>query len=349
MSAEAVLRWAPYVTIGTVAGIYVVFGPILGVLPLLTLGPTLACGYGSVRRTLFTGLLALALAVLSAAYTGRIGSVPFDVTIITLVAVTAAGMIIARLRLRREREFANVREIADTAQRVLLRPIPRRVRDLSIAVSYTSAFTTARIGGDLLEVFATPYGVRVLVGDVQGKGLEAVEKAAWVLGTFREAAFDEHRLAGVSARLETTLARQLGEEEFVTAILAEVRATGIVMLNHGHPPPLLLTEDGKVELIEPPEEGLALGLTTLGWAPPKQHYAPFAPGDEILFYTDGVIEARDRNGTFYPLTERASLLCGEEPQPALDRLKDDLLAHVGGPLLDDAAMLLLRRRRHPHH
>jgi len=350
MSAEAVLRWAPYVAMVAVTGIYVVFGPIIGLLPVLILGPTLACGYGRVRRTLFAGLLAFVLAVLSAGYAGRIGTVPFDVTIIALVAVTVVGMYIARLRLERERELADVREIAETVQRVLLRPIPRRVRDLSIAVSYTSAFTTARIGGDLLEVLATPYGVRMLVGDVQGKGLEAVEKAAWVLGAFREAVFDERRLGGVSARLESTLSRQLGEEEFVTAVLAEVRPTGIVLLNHGHPPPLLLTGDGEVKPIEPPEEGLALGLTSLGWAPPRPQYVRFVPGDQILFYTDGVIEARDRNGEFYPLAERAGLLRGDEqPQAALDRLKDDLLAHVGGPLLDDAAMLLLRRRAHPHH
>ena len=348
MRSDAILRWAPYVAIATVIVIDVLPGASFGILPLLTLGPTFACAYGSVRRTALAGLAALVVAVLSAAYADRLGSRSLNVTIVTVAAVTGAGMLIARARLRRERELADVREIAETAQRVLLRPIPRRVRDLSIAVSYTSAFTEARIGGDLLEVFATPYGVRMLIGDVQGKGLGAVEKAAWVLGAFREAVFDERHLAGVGDRLEATLSRQLDEEEFVTAILAEVHPTGILLLNHGHPPPLLLGDDGTIEWIEPPTEGLALGLTSLGWAPPKPQQVRFGPGDEILFYTDGVIEARDRNGAFYPLAERARLLLGEEPQPALDRLKDDLLDHVGGPLLDDAAMLLVQRRRHQH-
>lgn len=346
----AVLRYAPHVAIAAVAIIDMLAGPGLGFRPLLTLGPTFACAYGSVRRTAVAGVVALVVCVLLLALepAPRLGTGQAYVVLATIAAVTGAGMVVARVRLRRERELANVRQIADTAQRVLLRPIPRRVRDLSVAISYTSAFAEARIGGDLLEVFATPYGVRALVGDVQGKGLAAVESAAWVLGAFREAVFDEPHLSSVGARLEATLARQLDEEEFVTAILAEVDANGILLLNHGHPPPLLLGGGERIEWIEPPEEGLALGLSSLGWAPPKPRRVPFRPGDEILFYTDGVIEARDANGTFYPLAERARLLLGEEPQPALDRLKDDLLAHVGGPLLDDAAMLLVQRRRHQH-
>jgi serine phosphatase RsbU (regulator of sigma subunit) len=71
---------------------------------------------------------------------------------------------------------------------------------------------------------------------------------------------------------------------------------------------------------------------------------PFGEGDRILFFTDGVIEARNRAGDFYPLAERACLLTRDEPQAALDALRGDLVAHTGGPLLDDAAMLLLHRQ-----
>ncbi len=344
MRSDVILRCAPYAVIALVAVIDVLAGPSLGFVPLLTLGPTFACAYGSVRRTALAGATALVVCLLLEAYFGRLGSWQLNVILATIAAVTGAGMFVAHLRLRRERELADVRLVAETAQRVLLRPIPRKVRDLNVAISYTSASAEARIGGDLLEVFSTPYGVRVLLGDVQGKGLAAVETAAWVLGAFREAVYDERDLVAVSGRLETTLARQLDEEEFVTAILAEVDATGVQLLNHGHPPPLLLGGDGQIETIEPPEEGLALGLAALAWAPPKPQRVPFLPGDRMLFYTDGVIESRDAAGTFYPLAERAHLLLSDEPQPALDRLREDLIEHVGGPLLDDAAMLLLRRR-----
>ncbi|MBR7678792.1 SpoIIE family protein phosphatase, partial [Streptomyces daliensis] len=71
---------------------------------------------------------------------------------------------------------------------------------------------------------------------------------------------------------------------------------------------------------------------------------PFVPGDQLLFYTDGVSEARDRGNTFYPLEHRSELLKDPDPEAALDAVRQDLESHVGAPLHDDAAMLLLRYR-----
>jgi serine phosphatase RsbU (regulator of sigma subunit) len=337
------LRALPLAVIAAVTVVDLVAGPSLGFMPLLTLGPTFASVYGSVRRTLIVGVVSLVVCLALASYNDLLGRWQNNLTITTIVGVTGASMLAAHLRLRRERELANVRLVAEAAQRVLLRPVPRRAGDLEIALSYTSAMAEARIGGDLYEVDTTPYGVRLLIGDVQGKGLTAVETAAWVLGAFRAAAYDEADLATISARLEATLARHLGEEAFVTAILAEIDDDGIQLLNHGHPAPLLLGADGRVQQIEPPEEGLALGLAALGPGEPKPQRVPFQEGDRILFYTDGVIEARDAGGAFYPLEERIGLLLGSDPQIALDELRADLVAHIGGPLLDDAAMLLLHR------
>lgn len=114
--------------------------------------------------------------------------------------MTAAGVVAAVMRQRREAELASVRSIAEVAQRVLLRPVPRSAGPLRIAVSYTSAMAKARIGGDLYEVVTSSAGVRIIVGDVQGKGLEAVESAAVVLGAFREAAHDEPDLRPSASR-----------------------------------------------------------------------------------------------------------------------------------------------------
>ncbi len=115
-----------------------------------------------------------------------------------------------------------MRSIAEAAQRVLLRPVPLTAGPLHAAVSYTSALAEARIGGDLHEVMASPHGVRVIVGDVQGKGLAAVETAARVPGAFREAAYDEKDLVKLGERLERSVARELEDEKFVTAIVAEI-------------------------------------------------------------------------------------------------------------------------------
>ncbi len=69
----------------------------------------------------------------------------------------------------------------------------------------------------------------------------------------------------------------------------------------------------------------------------------FEPGDRLLIYTDGVIEARDARRRFYPLTERVAAWQSDRPSVLLHRLRRDLLAHVGGHLDDDAAMVVVER------
>ncbi|MFC4530014.1 PP2C family protein-serine/threonine phosphatase [Sphaerisporangium dianthi] len=337
------LRSLPFVAIAAVACVDLLAGPRLGFLPLLTLGPTFASVSGSVRRTLAVGVVALAVCLPLAHYNGLLLTPQNNLTIAAVIGVTGASALASHLRIRRERELANVRLVAEAAQRVLLRPVPRRAGDLRIALSYTSAAAEAQIGGDLYEVVTTPRGVRLLIGDVQGKGLGAVETAAWVLGAFREAAYDEPDLSGVGHRLENSLTRHLGGERFVTAIIAEVHVGEISLLNFGHPPPLVMRRSGSTVFAEPETECPPLGLVALGSGKPEPHRIPFQEGDQILLYTDGVIEARDESRAFYPLSERAKVLVGADPQAALDELRADLLDHVGGPLLDDAAMLLLRR------
>ncbi|WP_230985770.1 PP2C family protein-serine/threonine phosphatase [Microbispora oryzae] len=345
MRSQTILRSLPFAVMAAVALVDLLAWPGMGFMTLLTLGPAFAALSGSVGYTAAVGGIAIAVSLPLALYEHVLGEQQNAVTIVSIIGVTAASMLASRLRARRERELANVRLVAEAAQRVLLRPVPRRAGDLRIAMSYTSAAADAQIGGDLYEVVTTPRGVRLLVGDVQGKGLDAVETAAWVLGAFREAAYDEAELSDVGERLETSLSRHLSGEKFVTAVLAEVHEDEISLLNFGHPSPLVLGADGAVRRAEPQEEAAPLGLLVLGSPRPKPYRVGFAEGDQILFYTDGVIEARNARGEFYPLEQRTGILRVDDPQAALDRLRADLLAHVGGPLPDDAAMLLLRRQR----
>jgi Stage II sporulation protein E (SpoIIE) len=148
----------------------------------------------------------------------------------------------------------------------------------------------------------------------------------------------------IADRIEVSLSRQLTAEQFVTAVLAEVSSDGskIQLLSCGHPPPLLITS-GAGRFIEPAMPGLPLGLAHLAEFPRDVTTLPFSPGDQLLFYTDGVSEARNTAGDFYPLSEHQALIAGHEPEAVLDRLQQDVLRHVGHALDDDAAMLLLRR------
>ncbi|MEO3791228.1 PP2C family protein-serine/threonine phosphatase [Nonomuraea sp. B10E15] len=344
MRSLRALRWLPFAVMFCVAVLDVLAGPTLIFLPLLTLGPAFASLSGGVRRTSAVGAVALAICLFLASYNDLVLHWQNNLTVVSIAGVTAASMLAAHLRLERERELASVKQVAEVAQRVLLRPVPRRAGDLQVALSYTSAAAEAQIGGDLYEVVTTPHGVRLLIGDVQGKGLAAVETAAWVLGAFREAAYDEAELTDIGERLEVSLTRHLDDEQFVTATVAEVHEGEMTLVHFGHPPPMLIRPDGTCSTMEPPEQGLPLGLGALDAAAAKPQRIPFGEGDRILFVTDGVIEARDTAGQFYPLTDRAGLLTLTDPQAALDALRADLVEHVGGPLLDDAAMLLLHRR-----
>jgi serine phosphatase RsbU (regulator of sigma subunit) len=213
-----------------------------------------------------------------------------------------------------------------------------------VAVRYSAAAAEARIGGDLYALLPTPYGVRLIVGDVRGKGLPAVSTAALVLGVFQEAAYDEPDLLAVVARIERSLARNLGTDDFVTAVVAGYpRAGHLEVVNCGHAPPLLVRASGDVVPVDPTHPAPPLGLRALTGETPSLQVLPFADGDQLLLYTDGVTEARNHHREFYPLAEGLARHLCDEPARTLTALHDELLAHVGGRLHDDAALLLLHK------
>ena len=131
---------------------------------------------------------------------------------------------------------------------------------------------------------------------MQGKGLAAVQTASVVLGAFREAAYDAPDLAAIAARIELSLERQAADEEFVTAVLAQVQDGGpaIEILNCGHPAPLLLS-GGAAGFIDPVEPGLPLGLAQLCVSTRETRTIDLALGEGILFYTD--LYRRNQRGT----------------------------------------------------
>lgn len=341
--AQVLLSLLPFALMVVAASADAFAGPSVGLLPLLSLGPAFAAVSGGLRQVLVVGAVALLLCTGLASY-DKPGDLKALIAFVTIAGVIAAGVVAGAGRRRRERELADVRAIAEVAQRVVLRPLPENAAGVTMAVRYISATARADIGGDLYEVVSTARGMRVIVGDVQGKGLAAVKTAATVLGAFREAAYDAADLEAISRRVEASLARHLADEEFATAILAEVAEHGatVELLNCGHPPPLLVRQDGAAVFVEPEAASLPLGLAGLADVPRTRGSVPLEPGDQLLLYTDGVGEARNRAGDYYPL-DRCGPLLGGDMGASLDALRDDVVAHVGHALDDDAAMLLIRR------
>jgi hypothetical protein len=133
-------------------------------------------------------------------------------------------------------------------------------------------------------------------------------------------------------------------EAFITAAVLDVpdHEPTLRMINCGYPPPLLL-RGGQVGLLEVRHPAPPLGLTEFVETELFPETFAFEPGDIVLLYTDGVIEARDRNGTFYPLAERVAGKSGKSLDTLLAHLCKDLLRHVGGCLDDDAARVAIQR------
>ncbi|MDQ1039839.1 serine phosphatase RsbU (regulator of sigma subunit) [Streptomyces sp. V3I8] len=272
------------------------------------------------------------------------------------------------------RELRQIRKVAGAAQGVLLRPLPPRVDGLAVAAAQFSADRGAGVGGDLYEVIGTEHGVRVVMGDVRGHGLAAIGTVAAVLGSFREAVHDEPELPGVLRRLERAMSRHLRErakaehpssgldpdspvaEEFVTVLLLEIAPDGEVRaLNCGHPWPYLLRTDevpagvrGAVEHLGPGDPLPPLGLFPLPAELPVVPCGRLLPGEALFLHTDGVEDARDGAGRFFPLT--AVLTDTVRARPAspkavLATLLTRLLAHADGFPGDDVAVLVLRNDR----
>ncbi|MGK4582878.1 PP2C family protein-serine/threonine phosphatase [Kitasatospora sp. HPMI-4] len=326
--------------------------------PAITAVPALAAVVS--RRTwypLVIGLFTEVAAFVMALYNNVLGQSVHTATVFAIALVAGIGWVSATLRLRQEKALADAQLVAEIARRVLLRSVPDRVGSVRAAVHYAAAAAHARIGGDLYEVVNTRHGVRAVVGDVRGKGLNAVETAAAVLGAFREAAHQEPELARVAGWLAVSLDRALHEndhpgveEEFVTLVLIEVGPDGVAeIVNCGHPAPLLLRVGEPARALESADAVPPLGVLDPADVRPPAHRVRVQPGDRVLLFTDGVIEARDHRGVFYPLAERLPQVAVGSPVDVLDRIHEDVVRHVGRKLGDDAAMLLLQYEPTNHH
>lgn len=319
--------------------------------PLLAVAPAVAALFSGPRTTAAVGLLALLALALVGRLRGGLATLNHEVQIAAFMAVTAFLVLYCVLRERHQRELAQVRSVAEAAQRVVLRPLPPRIGPLGTASLYLAAAAEARVGGDLYAAARTDGATRLLIGDVRGKGLAAISDAATLLCAFREAAHRRLTMPRLVDRLEASVIRDAAErastephtmEFFITAAVAEVPDDEAVvrLVTCGHPPPLMLRGRRLLTLqVGHPAPPLGMGdLTTAGR---RVETFPFEPGDMLVLYTDGVIEARDRSSAFYPLAERLLAWPGGDPQALVAYIRDDLLAYVGGRLPDDAAVVVV--------
>ncbi len=314
------------------------------VLGLVVVAPLLAANVVGPRLTAVYAVVALVTAALLGIYDDAyVPGDPLNAQFVRLGVVAVMGLLsvyLASYRLERERRLTQVTKVAEAAQRAILPPVPGRLDPVDVAVHYESAAREALVGGDMYGFAPTPHGLRVLVGDVRGKGLDAVRLSAQVLATFRERAGDHPDLGALLDRLDSTVAHLAEtDEDFVTAVLVQIDGQGVLtVVNAGHPAPMLLSGDD-VRVLEagPARPPLGLGGTSMTLR------TTVVPRDRVLLYTDGLTEARDpRTRDFLPTHRIVAAVRGGTPvTDAVEALRDVAVRWSGGALHDDIALVLV--------
>lgn len=212
------------------------------------------------------------------------------------------------------------------------------------------------LGGDFYDFFNLPGSAQrlgMVIADVADKGLPAALFMALCHSIFRTTSISERSPAESLQRANLLIRRDMGGEldevdsagYFVSAVYAALDiATGeLVYVNAGHNRPLCLRSDGKVE--ELPGAGIVLGLfsdITL-----DQNHLFLAPGDSLVFYTDGITEAINDQGVFFDTGRLVRLLedsAGQSPQEIADRVVNGVFDWLGAqPQSDDLTLFVLRR------
>jgi hypothetical protein len=302
---------------------------------LLAAVPFLAAALALWPTVLVAGVLATVVGMALAVADGRLDMADM-VNISGVMIATGIASAVATFRQRQADRIVELLRLASVAQQAVLRPLGPQVGSLAVAGRYISATAAADIGGDIYEALDTPYGVRILIGDVRGKGLDAVRLASIVLGSYRHVAYERADLRAIVADLDRAVARSVGDEDFVTAALVEERGGTLTIVNCGHPAPLLLRR-GEVIALEPPAPAPPLGFMPLA----QPRVERLEPGDRLLLFTDGLGEAR-RDGEFFPTSDRAWRLLGHGTVgDGLASLETALVDWVRGRLDDDIALVLM--------
>lgn len=235
-------------------------------------------------------------------------------------------------------------EAADALRASLLPPVLKPVPGAEIASAHLVPTRGKEVGGDFYDVYPTPGGWGVAIGDVCGKGENAAAATAAARHAIRVLA---HWNADPAQVLRDANEIMLAEEfggRFVTASAAHLSwhdgKLRVVLATAGHPGPVLVRPDGRAQLV--PGGGVALGI--FPDPEPATIELDMASGDVLFFYTDGLTDARSPQATYFEdgLADCLAQMAGHDAAEIVSDLRKVVLDFCGNVLLDDLTMLALR-------
>jgi sigma-B regulation protein RsbU (phosphoserine phosphatase) len=277
-----------------------------------------------------------------------------DVEILQALSSSATSEIALRAAITAEREArraadaaaAQAGALARTLQAGLLPPALPEIVGLDIAARYRAAGEGIDVVGDFYDVFPSDAATwSFVIGDVSGTGIAAAKASALARYTLRAAAVDTDEPRAALRTLNDVLWRGRGDDAgFLTVAYLRLRVEagdvrGVLSLG-GHEPPLLRRVDGTIETLDQ-AQGTMLGCV----AAPELTDLPvrLGAGDQLVLYTDGVLDARHAGERFG--LARLSAVVAQDTATAdalAERIDRAVAEFCGAPLADDAAVLVIR-------
>ncbi|HSK96973.1 MAG TPA: GAF domain-containing SpoIIE family protein phosphatase, partial [Euzebyales bacterium] len=260
-----------------------------------------------------------------------------------MAAQTALAL--ERAQLHRQRAA-----VARRLQRSLLPPRLPVIPGVEVWAAYQPLTATMDVGGDFYDIWACGDGRwAVAIGDVSGSGPEAATTTALVRHTLRALTMTSTDLEAMLRQLDQALADMALEtpnERFSTVLFGIVTFERDTMwldvASGGHPGPIVIRDDGTVEVIE--LTGSVLGI--LPDATMERRRIGLEPGDEIVLVTDGAMETRD-GGDFFGLEGVADVAqaAHAEGRNTAEAIEQAVTRYGGGRMHDDLAVLVLHHNR----
>lgn len=245
------------------------------------------------------------------------------------------------LAVHNSRLYQQQRDIADTLQEALL-VMPERVDGVEFAHIYRSAAEAARVGGDFYDLFSIDdHTAGIVIGDVSGKGLDAAVMTSLARNTIRAYSAERMAASSVIERASDIVLATSEHWVFMSVFygVMDFEHSVLSYCNAGHPAPVILSPDGTLRPLEP----TAAIAGAFKGAVYGQSHVPMTPGDTLVLYTDGLVEAR-RNGEMYGeerLHEALGRAVGMHPDDLVNHLITDA-ERFARALNDDVAVMAVR-------
>lgn len=233
----------------------------------------------------------------------------------------------------------NIVEILESA----LLSRPAEVPGIESGYLFESATKAANVGGDFYDVFALGAGrAGIIIGDVSGKGINAASFSARAKQTLKAYAYEFEQPALVLAKTNKVLCKYTAEDNFVTIFFGTLDTNSGLLsyCSGGHPPALIAGRDGRVEILE----ASSLIVGAFPDAEYEESQATIRKGDRLVFYTDGVIEAKGPGSELFGLQRLIDLV-----KPSASLSPDDVTTLIlsrindftSGALSDDIAIMIV--------